>query len=321
MPHRAARGGVARLLVGVLRRTRRPARAASAPARSTAAFFNFHPAMVARAVPGCWDVVAPETLCRVRAIAAAEALGEVCRTSVTLRPVGLAAAAPTGRGGLRRGGTNHGGRQPVALAPHCHRAGDRWARRGLAGLHDAARAPRRRACGGARRARRQRPGGARAGRRDQGHPRGAAAGQPRLERGGMGRRHGRARAPGPVARRRARDRCRSYPARRGRGADRRAGRARLCRAERPGPRGAARRAGRLRRRRGRLRRGALPQPDGAAASRGCVRPAGAAASRGRAPSSLHSLRDETIWPAKRRASGSSPSQAATSPATSGGAGT
>jgi hypothetical protein len=35
--------------------------------------------MVARAVPGCWDAVAPETLCRVRAIAAAEALGEVCR--------------------------------------------------------------------------------------------------------------------------------------------------------------------------------------------------------------------------------------------------
>jgi hypothetical protein len=43
-----------------------------------AAFFNFHPGMVARAVPGCWQVVAPETLCRVRAIAAAEALGEVC---------------------------------------------------------------------------------------------------------------------------------------------------------------------------------------------------------------------------------------------------
>ena len=34
--------------------------------------------MVARAVPGCWDAVAPETLCRVRAIAAAEVLGEVC---------------------------------------------------------------------------------------------------------------------------------------------------------------------------------------------------------------------------------------------------
>jgi hypothetical protein len=43
-----------------------------------AAFFNFHPGMVARAVPGCWEVVAPETVCRVRAIAAAEALGEVC---------------------------------------------------------------------------------------------------------------------------------------------------------------------------------------------------------------------------------------------------
>ena len=44
-----------------------------------AAFFNFRPDMVGRAVPGCWDVVAPETLNRVRAIAAAEALGEVCR--------------------------------------------------------------------------------------------------------------------------------------------------------------------------------------------------------------------------------------------------
>ncbi len=44
----------------------------------TAAFFNSHPGMVARAVPGCWEAVAPETLCRVRAIAAAEALGEVC---------------------------------------------------------------------------------------------------------------------------------------------------------------------------------------------------------------------------------------------------
>ena len=44
----------------------------------TAAFYNFEPGMVARAVPGCWDVVAPETLCRVHAIAAAEALGDVC---------------------------------------------------------------------------------------------------------------------------------------------------------------------------------------------------------------------------------------------------
>jgi hypothetical protein len=44
----------------------------------TAAFYNFHPRMVAASVPGCWDVVAPETLWRVRAIAAAEALNEVC---------------------------------------------------------------------------------------------------------------------------------------------------------------------------------------------------------------------------------------------------
>ena len=37
--------------------------------------------MVAKAVPGCWEAVAPETLCRVRAIAAADALGEVCSTA------------------------------------------------------------------------------------------------------------------------------------------------------------------------------------------------------------------------------------------------
>ena len=34
--------------------------------------------MVARAVPGCWEIVDPLTLCRVRAIAAAEALNEAC---------------------------------------------------------------------------------------------------------------------------------------------------------------------------------------------------------------------------------------------------
>ena len=44
----------------------------------SAAFFNFRPDMVARAVPACWDVVPPETLWRVRAIAAADALSEVC---------------------------------------------------------------------------------------------------------------------------------------------------------------------------------------------------------------------------------------------------
>ena len=35
--------------------------------------------MVARAVPACWDAVAPEELCTVRARAAATALAEVCR--------------------------------------------------------------------------------------------------------------------------------------------------------------------------------------------------------------------------------------------------
>jgi len=50
------------------------------PGPVTAAFYNFHPRMVAASVPGCWDVVAPETLWRVRAIAAAEALNEVCST-------------------------------------------------------------------------------------------------------------------------------------------------------------------------------------------------------------------------------------------------
>jgi hypothetical protein len=43
-----------------------------------AAFFNFHPGMVARAVPACWDEVAPEWLCVVRAAAASAALGETC---------------------------------------------------------------------------------------------------------------------------------------------------------------------------------------------------------------------------------------------------
>ena len=40
--------------------------------------------MVAKAVPGCWEAVAPLTLCRVRAIAAAEALGEACSAAARL---------------------------------------------------------------------------------------------------------------------------------------------------------------------------------------------------------------------------------------------
>ena len=49
------------------------------PGPVAAACFNFAPAMVERAVPDCWEVVAPATLSRVRAIAAAEALSEICR--------------------------------------------------------------------------------------------------------------------------------------------------------------------------------------------------------------------------------------------------
>jgi hypothetical protein len=43
-----------------------------------AAFFNFDPAMVRRAVPSCWDVVDPATLTVQRAVAAAGALHELC---------------------------------------------------------------------------------------------------------------------------------------------------------------------------------------------------------------------------------------------------
>lgn len=64
----------------------------------TAAFFNFHPRMVAKAVPRCWDTVAPPTLCRVRAIAAAEALGEACSAAAR---TDLLAALPLLRRAVR----------------------------------------------------------------------------------------------------------------------------------------------------------------------------------------------------------------------------
>jgi hypothetical protein len=47
--------------------------------------------MVERAVPACWAAVAPETLCAVRASAAATALGELCGTGAR---TGLASALP-----------------------------------------------------------------------------------------------------------------------------------------------------------------------------------------------------------------------------------
>ncbi len=57
----------------------------------TAAFYGFHPSMVDRAVPACWDVVAPETLCAIRAAAAASALGDICSTGAR---TGLTSALP-----------------------------------------------------------------------------------------------------------------------------------------------------------------------------------------------------------------------------------
>ena len=43
----------------------------------TASFFNFAPAFVARAIPGVWDLVAPEEVLRVRLAGAAGSLGEL----------------------------------------------------------------------------------------------------------------------------------------------------------------------------------------------------------------------------------------------------
>jgi hypothetical protein len=55
--------------------------------------------MVARAVPSCWEVVAPETLCTVRARAAAGALGELCRVEAR---TDLAGALPLLRHAVAR---------------------------------------------------------------------------------------------------------------------------------------------------------------------------------------------------------------------------
>ncbi len=69
----------------------------------SAAFYNFHPRMVEAAVPECWTVVAPETLCRVRVIAASEALGDLC--SVESRSALVAALPLLRRAAARAGAT------------------------------------------------------------------------------------------------------------------------------------------------------------------------------------------------------------------------
>src|SRR6516165_7857000 len=53
-----------------------PLGAASAPV-VTAAFFNFAPAFVARAIPGVWDLITPEEALRVRMAGATEALSRL----------------------------------------------------------------------------------------------------------------------------------------------------------------------------------------------------------------------------------------------------
>jgi hypothetical protein len=69
--------------------------------------------MVARAIPHCWDVVSPTTLCRVRAIAAAEALAEVCGVGARSELVAAlpllrrAAAGCDGSGRLMAGANRH----------------------------------------------------------------------------------------------------------------------------------------------------------------------------------------------------------------------
>jgi hypothetical protein len=66
-----------------------------------AAFFNFHPAMVHRAIPSSWDVVDPGQLVVDRAVAAARALAELCPSDVVTE---MAAARPALRSVAARGG-------------------------------------------------------------------------------------------------------------------------------------------------------------------------------------------------------------------------
>jgi hypothetical protein len=76
-----------------------------------AAFFNFEPAMVRRAVPACWDVIDPAQLSVDRAAAAAVALTELCRADaldglVGARPLLRRAAASCDGAGRIMTGAN-----------------------------------------------------------------------------------------------------------------------------------------------------------------------------------------------------------------------
>ena len=188
--------------------------------------------MVARAVPGCWDVVAPETLCRVRAIAAAEALSEVCRVEarsdlVAALPLLRRAVAGCGGAGRVMAGANRSLWPVIAPALGTAGLGEAWQACTTLREHRGDGH-----VGGAPGQRRQRPRGPSARGRHQGDPGRRAAGQPRLERGGVGRGRERAQRPRPAARGRAGHRRRAHAARGGGGSHRPPGRARLRRAQR-----------------------------------------------------------------------------------------
>ena len=231
-----------------------------------AAFFNFHPTMVAKAVPGCWDTVAPETLCRVRAIAAAE---HSVRCA-TLRPAPRYwAACRSSDGGRRLRGpgrvlaaANWSLWPRIATALGTGGLGEVWqvcttlrehrgdghvaalVAHGISGLEAHVLAAGTKAI----------PVDLLRDNRGWSEDDWEAA---TAALGASGLLH----ADG-------RDRCRAHAARPGRGVDRRARRTRLRRPQRPGPRGAPGGARRLRRRRGGLRSRAVPQSNGAAAPGG-----------------------------------------------------
>ncbi len=87
--------------------------------------------MVAKAVPGCWEVVSPGTLCRVRAIAASDALSELCGTGarsdlVAALPLLRRAVAAADSAGRIMAGANRGLWPRIAPALGTGGLGEAW---------------------------------------------------------------------------------------------------------------------------------------------------------------------------------------------------
>jgi hypothetical protein len=95
----------------------------------SAAFYNFHPAMVAKAVPACWEVVTPADLAVQRTIAAGDALAQLCSPDSLHQ---LSAALP-----LLRRAVEHCGRDGRTMTGAnrtlCMSLGAQLAERGLGG--------------------------------------------------------------------------------------------------------------------------------------------------------------------------------------------